>query len=100
MIAVGTLVTERQSYDLIELLRPRVDACVFRLLKSRAFDRKEFVETGSQVLLAPKMAREVALQVLADVPASESEATARQVARCILNLASRDERLADPATRT
>ena len=29
------------SYDVIELLRPRVDACVFRFLKSRPFDRKE-----------------------------------------------------------
>ena len=29
------------SYDVIELLRPRVDACVFQFLKSRPFDRKE-----------------------------------------------------------
>ena len=59
------------------LLRPRVDACVFRFLKSRPFDRKEFVETGAQVLLAPKTAREVALRVLAEVPASECEEAAR-----------------------
>jgi CRISPR-associated endonuclease Cas1 len=72
------------SYDVIELLRPRVDACVFRFLKSRPFDRKEFVETGSQVLLAPKTAREVALRVLAEVPAGECEVAARRVAHCIL----------------
>jgi CRISPR/Cas system-associated endonuclease Cas1 len=71
-------------YDVIELLRPRVDACVFRFLKSRPFDRKEFVETGSQVLLAQKTARQVALRVLAEVPASECEEAARRVARCIL----------------
>ncbi len=71
------------SYDVIELLRPRVDACVFRFLKRRPFDRKEFVETGSQVLLAPKTAREVALQVLAEVPASECEEASRRVAECI-----------------
>jgi CRISPR-associated endonuclease Cas1 len=71
------------SYDVIELLRPRVDACVFRFLKSRPFDRKEFVETGSQVLLAPKTAREVALRVLAEVPASECEGAARRVAECV-----------------
>jgi CRISPR-associated endonuclease Cas1 len=72
------------SYDVIELLRPHVDACVFRYLKSRPFDRKEFIETGSQVLLAPKTAREVALRVLAEVPASECEDAARRVAECIL----------------
>ncbi len=72
------------SYDVIELLRPRVDACVFRFLKSRPFDRKEFVETGAQVLLAPKTAREVALRVLAEVPASECEEAARRVAETIL----------------
>jgi CRISPR-associated endonuclease Cas1 len=71
------------SYDAIELLRPRVDACVFRFLKSRLFDRKEFVENGAQVLLAPKTAREVALRVLVEVPASECEGVARQVALCI-----------------
>ena len=65
------------SYDVIEPLRPRVDACVFRFLKSRPFDRKEFVETGPQVLLAPKTAREVALRVLAEVPPSECEEAAR-----------------------
>jgi CRISPR-associated endonuclease Cas1 len=73
------------SYDVIELLRPRVDACVFRFLKSRPFDRKEFVETGSQVLLSPKTAREVALRVLAEVPAGECEGAARRVAECILD---------------
>jgi CRISPR-associated protein Cas1 len=74
------------SYDVIELLRPRVDACVFRFLKSRPFDRKEFVETGSQVLLAPKTAREVALRVLTEVPASECEEAARRVADRILGV--------------
>ena len=73
------------SYDVIELLRPRVDACVFRFMKSRPFDRKEFVEARSQVLLAPKTAREVALRVLAEVPASECEEAARRVAGCILS---------------
>ena len=68
------------SYDLIELLRPRVDACVFRLLKSRLFDRKEFVETGAQVLLGPKTAREVALRVLTEVPAGECETAATRIA--------------------
>ena len=72
------------SYDVIELVRPRVDACVFRFLKSRPFDRKEFVETGSQVLLAPTTAREVALRVLAEVPVSECEEAARRVARAIV----------------
>ncbi len=72
------------SYDVIELLRPRVDECVFRFLKSRPFDRKEFAETGSQVLLAPKTAREVVLRVLAEVPPSECEEAARRVADCIL----------------
>jgi CRISPR-associated endonuclease Cas1 len=72
------------SYDVIELLRPRVDACVFRFLKSRPFDRKEFVETGSQVMLAPETAREVALRVLAEVPPSECEEVARRVADIIL----------------
>ena len=71
------------SYDVIELLRPRVDACVFRFLKSRPFDRKEFVQTGSQVLLASKTAREVALRVLAEAPASECEEAARRVAAVI-----------------
>jgi CRISPR-associated endonuclease Cas1 len=75
------------SYDVIELLRPRVDECVFRFLKSRPFDRKEFVETGSRVLLASKTAREVALRVLAEVPASECEEAARRVAQCILDRA-------------
>jgi CRISPR-associated endonuclease Cas1 len=73
------------SYDVIELLRPRVDACVFRFLKSRSFDRKEFLETGSQVLLAPKTAREVALRVLEEVPAGEAERAARLVANVILS---------------
>jgi CRISPR-associated endonuclease Cas1 len=72
------------SYDLIELLRPRVDACVFRFLKSRPFDRKEFVETGSQVLLGPGVAREVALRVLAEVPVGACEEAARRVAQRIL----------------
>jgi CRISPR-associated endonuclease Cas1 len=72
------------SYDVIELLRPRVDACVFRLLNSRPFDRKEFVESGAQVLLVPKTAREVALRVLAEIPAGECEVVARRVAECIL----------------
>jgi CRISPR-associated endonuclease Cas1 len=72
------------SYDVIELLRPRVDACVFRFLKSRSFDRKEFVETGSQILLGPKIAREVALRVLAEVPPGESEGAGRRVAQCII----------------
>jgi CRISPR-associated endonuclease Cas1 len=72
------------SYDVIELLRPRVDACVFRFLKSRPFDRKEFVETGSQVMLAPKTAQEVALHVLTEVPLAECEEVARQVADIIL----------------
>jgi CRISPR-associated endonuclease Cas1 len=72
------------SYDVVELLRPRVDACLFRFLKSRSFDRKEFVETGSQVLLAPKTARDVALRVLAEVPASECEEAVWRVAHCIL----------------
>ncbi len=71
------------SYDVIELLRPRVDASVFRFLKSRPFDRKEFVENGSQVLLGPRTAREVALRVLAEVPVSECEEAARRVAECI-----------------
>jgi CRISPR-associated endonuclease Cas1 len=72
------------SYDVIELLRPRVDACVFRFLKSRPFDRKEFVETGSQVMLAPKTAQEVALRVLTEVPLAECEEVARRVADIIL----------------
>jgi CRISPR-associated endonuclease Cas1 len=72
------------SYDVIELLRPRVDACVFRFLKGRPFDRKEFVETSSQVLLAPKTARELALRVLAEVPPKECEAAGRRVADIIL----------------
>ncbi len=72
------------SYDVVELLRPRVDACVFRFLRSRAFDRKEFVETDGQVLLGSKVAREVALRVLAEVPASACEEAARRVAQCIL----------------
>ena len=71
------------SYDVIELMRPRVDACVFRFLNSRPFDRKEFVENGTQVLLAPKLAREVALRVLAEVRPSECEEATRRVARCI-----------------
>jgi len=61
----------RRRYDTVELLRPRVDACVFRFLKSRPLDRKEFIETGSQVSLAPKTARQVALRALAEVPASD-----------------------------
>jgi CRISPR-associated endonuclease Cas1 len=72
------------SYYAIELLRPRVDACVFRFLKSRPFDRKEFIERGSQVLLAPKTAREVALRVSAEVTLSECEEAARRVAQRIL----------------
>ncbi len=68
---------------MIELLRPRVDACVFRFLKSRSFDRKEFVETGAQVLLAQKTAREVALCVLAEVSVPECEEAARRVARLL-----------------
>jgi CRISPR-associated endonuclease Cas1 len=72
------------SYDVIELLRPRIDACVFRFLKSRPFDRKEFVETGSLVLLNPKTAREVTLRVLAEISPSECEEAARRVARHIL----------------
>jgi CRISPR-associated endonuclease Cas1 len=72
------------SYDAIELMRPRVDACVFRFLKSRPFDRKEFVETGSQVLLSPNTAREVALRVLAEVPPPDCAEAAMRVARCIV----------------
>jgi CRISPR-associated endonuclease Cas1 len=72
------------SYDLIELLRPRVDACVFRFLKSGPFDRKEFVESGSQVLLGPRIAREVALRVLAEVPTDKCDEAARRIAKCIL----------------
>ena len=72
------------SYDVIELLRPRVDACVFRFSTSRPFDRKAFVETGSQVLLAPATAREIALRVLVEVPASKCEEAARRVARAIV----------------
>jgi CRISPR-associated endonuclease Cas1 len=79
------------SYDVVELVRPAVDRAVFRLLQSRAFDRKEFVEVrmgqragGAHVQLAPKTAREVALRVLSEVPAATCEEAARQVARCIL----------------
>jgi CRISPR-associated endonuclease Cas1 len=87
------------SYDVIELLRPHVDACVFRFLKSRAFERKEFVETprsgtragASQVMLGPKVAREIALRILADVPASECEEAARRIALRIVGEAT-DER--------
>jgi hypothetical protein len=57
---------------------------VFRFLKSRPFDRKEFVETGSQVMLAPKTAQEVALRVLTEVPLAECEEVARRVADIIL----------------
>ncbi len=81
------------SYDAIELLRPQVDACVFGFLKSRPFDRKEFVETprsgsrvgGSQVMLGPKVAREVALCVVTKVSASLCEEAARKVARAIFD---------------
>jgi CRISPR-associated endonuclease Cas1 len=72
------------SYDVLELLRPRVDACVFRFLMSRPFDRKEFIETGAQVSLAPQTAREVALRVLAEAAPSECEEAAGLVARRIL----------------
>jgi CRISPR-associated endonuclease Cas1 len=72
------------SYDVIELIRPRVDHAVFQFLRSRAFDRKEFEEAGSQVLLGPKVAREVVLRVSAEVPPSEYEEAARRVAQCIL----------------
>jgi CRISPR-associated endonuclease Cas1 len=72
------------SYDVIELIRPRVDRAVFQFLKSRAFDRKEFEEVGSQVLLGPKVAREVALRVLAEVGPSECVRAAERVAQCIL----------------
>ena len=71
------------SYDVIELIRPRVDRAVFQFLTSRAFDRKEFEETGSQVLLGPKVAREFALCVLAKVPPSECVRAAERVARVI-----------------
>jgi CRISPR-associated endonuclease Cas1 len=83
------------SYDVIELLRPRIDACVFRFLKSRTFDRKEFVETGSQVLLTPKTAREVALRVLAEVPTDKCEEAARRIAKCILARRNRSPQRAD-----
>jgi CRISPR-associated endonuclease Cas1 len=89
------------SYDVIELLRPRIDACVFRFLKTRPFDRKEFAETGSQVLLAPKTAREVASRVLAEIPAGECEEAARRVARQITIQAAawppaRNQRASEP----
>jgi CRISPR-associated endonuclease Cas1 len=89
------------SYDVIELLRPRIDACVFRFLKTRSFDRKEFAETGSQVLLAPKTAREVALRVLAEIPAGDCEEAARRVARQITIQAAawppaRNQRASEP----
>ena len=79
------------SYDVIELIRPRVDHAVFQFMKSRSFDRKEFEETGSQVLLGPKIAREVALCVLAKVPPSEYKEAARRVAECILRGTGPDE---------
>ena len=91
------------SYDVIELLRPRVDACVFRFLKSRPFDRKEFVETGSQVLLGPKTAREVALRVLTEVPAGECERAATRgshSAFCARRLYSLPPRVCSSPPRT
>jgi CRISPR-associated endonuclease Cas1 len=79
------------SYDIIELVRPAVDRAVFRLLQSRAFDRKEFVEIpggkagGAHVRLAPKTARDVALTVLKNVPFELCEDAARAVSRAILS---------------
>jgi CRISPR-associated protein Cas1 len=73
------------SYDCLELLRAKVDACVFRWLESRSFDRADFIELNSQVLLSQRLAREVAMRVLADVTREECEKAARAVAGLIMS---------------
>ena len=45
---------------------------------------KRIAETAHRYVQAPKTAREVALRVLAEVPASECEEAARRVAETIL----------------
>jgi CRISPR-associated endonuclease Cas1 len=73
------------SYDALELLRPSVDACVFQWLGSRSFDRQDFIELNSQVLLSQRLAREVAMRVLADVTREDCEKAARAVAGLIMS---------------
>ena len=77
------------SYDVLELLRPGVDACVFRWLGSRSFDRQDFIELNSQVLLSQRLAREVAMRVLADVTKQDCEKAARVVAGFIMSKTNR-----------
>jgi CRISPR-associated protein Cas1 len=73
------------SYDCLELLRAKVDKTVFAWLDGRRFDRTDFIELNSQVLLSQRLAREVAMRVLADVTKQDCEKAARVVAGFIMS---------------
>jgi CRISPR-associated endonuclease Cas1 len=81
------------SYDAIELLRPKVDACVFDWAKRRVFERRDFIELPSgQVLLTQPLARALVLQVLKCVPTAECERVAQWLARLLLTRAGENRR--------
>jgi CRISPR-associated endonuclease Cas1 len=73
------------SYDCLELLRAKVDKTVFAWLDGRRFDRTDFIELNSQVLLSQRLAREVAMRVLADVTKQDCEKAARVIAGFIMS---------------
>ena len=59
------------SYDAIEPMRPHIDKIVFNYAASRSFERADFVEVREprpHVRLGEKLAREIAVFVLKEIP--------------------------------
>ena len=71
-------------YDVIEVLRPKIDRCMFQWIASRTFERKEFIELpNGPILLTPGLARQVALRILEKVPPRECELPVKWLASII-----------------
>jgi CRISPR-associated protein Cas1 len=74
------------SYDVIEVLRPKIDCCMFQWIASRTFERKEFIELpNGPILLTPGLAQQVALRILEKVPPGECEQAVEWLASIIKN---------------
>lgn len=73
------------ALDLLEALRPAVDAYVLELVTSRTFSRREFAELATgQVRLMPELARSLATSTLATwerLASSHAEAIAKSLAK-------------------
>ena len=70
------------AYDILELLRVRVDKVVFGYARARRFDRSDFPEVeGGVVRLSARMAREIAALMLRDISFHECERAVRSVGK-------------------